>query len=122
MKDNLTQCPRCDEELVVTEYTCQRCGTKITGTFHNHPLGQLTVEQWELLKIFIATYGNIQRVASIAGVSRPTARARIRQLALALGITPEESQSETTSEILGKLERGEISIDKALKKLKGGEK
>jgi len=119
MKKSLERCPACNTYLEVTEYTCPRCRTKISGRFEQSkselklPKGFMNV-----LKLFITSYGNIGEVAKYLGVSRPTARIRIEQLGKALGITMRDREKTDALEILEYLDRGELNVDEALDKIK----
>ncbi len=115
MKNFLTRCPKCGGRLVIRGYECETCGTQIRGVFSVG--GQISDEQMELIKLFISVYGNIGEFAKKLGVSRPTARARLRELGISLGLNMDREE-ESSSEVLDALERGEISVEEALQKLK----
>ena len=115
MKNSLTHCPKCGGKLVDREYECETCGTQIRGVFSIG--GQISDEQMELIKLFISVYGNIGEFAKKLGVSRPTARARLRELGKSLGLNMDHGE-ESSSEVLDALERGEISVEEAIQKLR----
>jgi len=119
MKKSLLNCPVCSEKLHIREYGCANCGTKISGMFEmQSSIGELNATQMELLRAFIASYGNIGEVARILGISRPTARVRIRELGEAIGI-PMQYSGESPSGVLDALEKGEISVDEAIERMRG---
>ncbi len=121
MKKSLSRCPKCGRRLFIREYECHRCGTKIIGEFEMFCVFEgLEQEYLEILRAFISTYGNIGEVAKILGVSRPTAKARIQQLGEALGIKMQSYEFESNLAILEAIEKGEISIDEALEKIRKG--
>jgi len=120
MSKELKNCPVCGSKLMITEYQCPSCGTKISGEFYPEESAiKLSDEQMEILKIFVASYGNIGEVARHLGVSRPTAKARIRQIGEALGAEPYEVERIAVKDVLDALERGEISVDEAVDRIKG---
>ena len=120
MSKELKYCPVCGSKLMITEYQCPSCGTKISGEFYpEESVIKLSDEQMEILKIFVASYGNIGEVARYLGVSRPTAKARIRQIGEALGAEPYEVERVSIKDVLDALERGEISVDEAVDRIKG---
>ncbi len=120
MKKSISKCPKCGAKLFVREYECERCGTRIIGSFVNaDKFAGLTVSQMELLRTFIATFGNIGEVAKILGVSRPTAKARIKALGESMGIKMNYYDGEIVSSVLTAIENGEISVDEAIERMKG---
>jgi len=120
MKHSLSICPKCSETLVITQYECPRCQTRVSGSFEiGGTVAELSSSQMELLKTFISTYGNISEVAKKLGISRPTARIRIRELGETLNIKMSYEEGEHPASVLESLEKGEINIDEALEKIKG---
>ena len=119
MKKSLSDCPKCGEQLMISEYECSRCHTRVSGKFENTGIfGNLTPGQIELLKTFIVTYGNIGEVAKLLRVSRPTARHRITELGTDMGLTMSEEYNPEARMILDALEKGNISVEEAISKMK----
>ncbi len=119
MKKSMNSCPKCGARLLVREYECERCGTRIIGNFQNtDKFAGLTVSQMKLLHTFVATFGNIGEVAKILGVSRPTAKARIKALGESMGIKMNYYDGEVASTVLTAIENGEISVDEAIERMK----
>lgn len=116
-------CPVCKGELMVVEYRCRRCGTRISGEFGISEFAGLTSDQLDFLKVFLQSRGNLSVVSQILGVSRPTARARLDDLLRTLGfeVLEEEYKEPVVDvhEVLDRLERGEITSEEAEKIIKG---
>jgi hypothetical protein len=72
-----------------------------------------------MLKVFLASRGNMKDLERHLGVSYPTARARFDGLLQKLGIDRPAAPPPNV-EMLESLARGEIDVDEALKRL-GGE-
>jgi len=79
----------------------------------------LTADDRQMLKVFLASRGNMKDLERHLGVSYPTARARFDGLLLKLGIDRPAAPAPNV-EMLESLARGEIDVDEALKRL-GGE-
>ena len=117
-KDVLGQCPVCRNELRVTELTCFKCKTKISGEFQLDKFSKLDKEKLYFAEVFIKNRGNIKEIEKELGVSYPTVRKLLDEVIVALGHSNKVENSESeTNEILEKLSKGEISSDEALKML-----
>lgn len=120
-----TVCPVCGEQLIVTELHCKSCGTTIRGRFMLDELLRLNPQQLMFLKVFIKNRGNLSDVQKELGISYPTARNRLDDIVTTLGYEARSPRRDRASEILDRLERGEIAAEEALRLLKklreGGE-
>ena len=78
----------------------------------------LSNDDREVLRVFLASRGNMKDLERHLGVSYPTARARFDALLSKIGIDrPAASPSPTRVELMEQVARGEIDIDEALKRL-----
>lgn len=111
------KCPVCGSELLITEYTCPSCGLVMRGRFPHNEFAGLPEEKLEFLRLFLKARGNLSEVAKRLGVSYPTARARLDELLRELGYEPEGRSRRL--EVLEMLERGEITVEEALRLLEG---
>ena len=117
-KDVIGKCPVCDDELKVTELTCNRCKTKISGEFCLDKFCRLDKEKRYFAEIFIKNRGSIKEIEKELGISYPTVRKLLDEVIVALGYNTKSEPTEAEkNEILEKLSKGEISSDEALKML-----
>ncbi len=110
-------CPVCDEPLAVTRLSCG-CGTELTGSFAACEFCALSAADLDLLRVFLASRGNLKEVERHLGVSYPTARARVDALLGRLGIGdagPRPGAAAGRMAALEALAAGEIDVDKALR-------
>jgi hypothetical protein len=77
----------------------------------------LTDEDRDLLRVFLASRGNMKELERHLGVSYPTARARFDQLLSRLGLANDRPAAGARVEILERLARGEIDVDEAMEGL-----
>jgi hypothetical protein len=78
----------------------------------------LTDEDRDVLRVFLASRGNMKELERHLGVSYPTARARFDALLAKIGIDrPSAAPSFTRVELMEQVARGEIDIDEALRRL-----
>ena len=113
-----TSCPVCSTRLAVTRLTCPSCETELSGAFASCEFCVLTDEDREVLRVFLASRGNMKDLERHLGVSYPTARARFDQLLSRLGIERAPAPAATNHlELMEQVARGEIDIDEALKRL-----
>ncbi|MDP4092420.1 MAG: DUF2089 domain-containing protein [Bacillota bacterium] len=119
-REALGKCPVCGSECEVTRISCDACGTTIEGHFNLCRFCRLTVEQKSFIEVFIKCRGNIKEVEKELGVSYPTVKNKLEDVAGALGYKegPEPMSSIKRKEILDKLNGGELSVDEALNMLK----
>jgi hypothetical protein len=111
-------CPVCDERLALTRLTCPACDTELSGGFATCEFCVLTNEDRDVLRVFLASRGNMKDLERHLGVSYPTARARFDALLGKIGIDrPASGPSPTRMELMEQVARGEIDIDEALKRL-----
>jgi hypothetical protein len=111
-------CPVCTERLAVTRLTCPACDTELSGGFATCEFCVLSNEDREVLRVFLASRGNMKDLERHLGVSYPTARARFDTLLGKIGIDrPPSTPPQTRVELMEQVARGEIDIDEALKRL-----
>lgn len=109
-------CPVCGDALALTRLSCEECGTELSGSFQACEFCALLPDERQLLRVFLASRGNMKELERHLGVSYPTARARFDGLLAKLGIerpTPVTPESD----VLESLARGEINVDEALRRL-----
>jgi hypothetical protein len=112
------KCPSCDGKLIITELCCSNCNTHIKGNFELPELALLNPEEEKFLQVFLASRGSIKEVEKQMGISYPTVRAKLESLVSKLGLTLETEEKKRRSEVIEKLERGEITAQDAIKILK----
>jgi len=113
-----TSCPVCSHRLATTRLTCPECATELSGSFASCEFCALTDDDREVLRVFLASRGNMKDLERHLGVSYPTARARFDGLLTKLGIERAPAPpSATRVELMEQVARGEIDIDEALQRL-----
>jgi hypothetical protein len=111
-------CPVCDERLALTRLSCPACDTELSGGFATCEFCVLSNDDREVLRVFLASRGNMKDLERHLGVSYPTARARFDALLSKIGIDrPATGPSPTRVELMEQVARGEIDIDEALQRL-----
>ncbi len=115
MKRNLTKCPVCQGELIITRYECSNCSTKIEGHFLQNGFGELSSEQIEFIKVFLVSHGSIKEVEKRLGISYPTVKNRLSEIVKIL--TGSELQKPKGLDILDMIDQGDVSVEDALKML-----
>lgn len=115
----ISKCPICGSNLIVTELSCPSCGTVIKGRFELEEFFRLTPDQLNFLRIFIKTRGNLSDLQKELGISYPTAKSRLEGIVRTLGYEAQEvTEEKRVDELLDKLEKGEISAQEALEKIR----
>ncbi|MFV0428963.1 MAG: DUF2089 domain-containing protein [Arachnia sp.] len=116
-------CPVCGADLIVTRKGCLSCGSELVGEFHSCAYCTLDAADLELLRVFLASRGNLREVEKHLGVSYPTARSRFDAMLAKIGITPDGAASEPSpsaeetpparDQILARVAAGELSSEAA---------
>lgn len=116
-----TQCPVCNDELLVTRLSCRNCGTSLEGRFTMSRLFQLTPEQLHFVELFLRCEGKLNRVQEELGLSYPTVRSRLEEVIRALGyeVREERVEADQRQKVLEQLARREITSEEALRLLQG---
>src|SRR5487761_929873 len=115
-----SNCPVCNHRLATTRLTCPECSTELSGAFTSCEFCVLTDEDRDVLRVFLASRGNMKELERHLGVSYPTARARFDALLAKIGIDrPAPAPSTSRVELMEQVARGEIDIDEALRRLGG---
>lgn len=128
MNPVISQCPVCDDQLIVARLYCPSCATALEGRFTLGRLSQLGQDQLDFVETFIRCEGKLNRVQDELGISYPTVRGRLEDVIHALGYEVERSEQEALviSEderraILADLAAGRISSSDAMQMLQGKE-
>jgi len=111
----------CGDQLAVTRLGCGSCGTELAGVFRSCEFCALTEAETEMLRVFLASRGNLREVEKHLGVSYPTARQRFAALLtkLGLGDEPEAPTTLTRDQVLAEVASGALSPAEAATLLAG---
>jgi hypothetical protein len=89
----------------------------LEGSFELPPLAQLTEEDQTFVMAFIRCHGSIKEMEQFFGISYPTVKNRLNRIASQLEFV-EINPASSRADILTQLDRGEITVEEALKKLR----
>jgi hypothetical protein len=90
----------------------------LEGSFELPPLARLTMEDQIFVTAFIRCHGSIKEMEGLFGISYPTVKNRLNSISRQLefvDVNPPPSRSE----VLLQLEREEITVEEAVKRLRG---
>ena len=94
----------------------------VEGPFELPPLARLSSEDQTFVAAFVRCHGSIKQMEQLFGVSYPTIKNRLNRIGALLPfleVSPEpEPAPPSTSELLSRLERGELSVDEVLDQLR----
>ena len=109
------ECPVCGGELVTTRLGCHTCGTELVGEFGRCAFCCLDEADLDVLRVFLASRGNMREVEKHLGVSYPTARARFTRVLVRLGLGGEAGQMPalTREQILAEVVTGALAPGEA---------
>ncbi len=121
----ISTCPVCDGEVIITEVKCTQCKSEIRGKFHSNRFNLFSKEQLYFIEIFLKNEGNIKMVEKELGISYPTVKGKLQKISKVLGYTPEASaqaaveaqKAKERMKLLKQLKEGTVNFDEAMKKM-----
>lgn len=105
------------EEIVIEKVGLVKSGISLEGQFELPPLSRLTLEDQIFVIAFIRCHGSIKEMESLFDISYPTVKSRLNRIAQMLEFV-EVNPPPSRSDVLSQLERGDITVDEAEKKLR----
>ncbi len=103
--------------LVIQRVKLQDTEIVIEGNFELPPLVRLTMEDQIFISAFIRSHGSIKDMEALFGISYPTVKNRLNRIAGQLEFV-EIDPPASWNEVLDQLDRGEISVEEALKEMR----
>ncbi len=93
----------------------------IEGSFELPVLARLDSDDQTFVAAFVKCHGSIKQMEKYFGISYPTVKSRLNHIGERLDFVKIEVDKNIESDILDRLDRGEITFDDAIKKLEEGE-
>ena len=126
MKTNITRCPVCEDELLITRLQCPSCDTALEGRFTGGPFAHLSTDQLDFIELFVRCEGKLSRMEVEMKLSYPTIRNRLHEVIRALGYEPGRDEvvevpDDKRRQILEDLDAGRINATEAMRVLQGEE-
>jgi hypothetical protein len=90
----------------------------IEGAFELPQLARLALEDQIFIAAFLKSHGSIKEMEQVFGVSYPTIKARLNRIGAALEFV-DTNPTPLRSDVLARLDRGEISAAEAIAELEG---
>jgi hypothetical protein len=104
----------------VQKVKIKQSGIAVEGDFDLPPLAQLTIEDQIFITAFVRCQGSIKDMEELFGISYPTVKSRLNRISEKLEYV-EINPPASGSEVLAALDRGQITVEEAIKKI-GGKK
>ncbi|MBI9106249.1 MAG: DUF2089 domain-containing protein [Spirochaetales bacterium] len=106
------------KKFLISRVTIPEDEIQIEGNFQLPPLAELSMDDQIFTAAFIKTHGSIKQMEAIFGISYPTVKNRLNSIGNKLDIVDVAVDIKAPiSNILDKLEQGEIDVQEALKEL-----
>lgn len=90
----------------------------VEGSFDLPPLAQLTLEDQTFITAFVRSHGSIKEMEQQFGISYPTVKNRLNAISKLLEFV-EINPPASRNEVLEELDLGRISVDEAVRKMRG---
>lgn len=103
--------------LVIQKVKLTDTDIVLEGDFELPPLARLQMEDQIFVTAFVRSHGSIKDMEELYGISYPTVKNRLNRISQQLEFI-EINPPASRDEILNQLDRGDISVEDALKKLR----
>ena len=109
-----------DRDFVVTRARMKGSGISLEGEFELPLLAKLRYEDQVFVGEFVRCHGSIKNMEKAFGVSYPTVKNRLNRIAAQLQLVQMDVEPETgtNDEVLDLLDRGEITAEEAVERLR----
>ena len=104
------------QPIVVERVRLAEKGIAIEGEFELPQLARLSMDDQIFITAFVRSHGSIKEMERVFGVSYPTIKSRLTRIADSLEFV-ETNPTPSKSEILARLQRGEISAQEAIREM-----
>ena len=95
MAKMISKCPGCNGTLHITTLQCPDCGMELKNDFEMSMFDTLSGEEYAFLMAFLRHRGNLKNVQSELEISYPTAKKKLNELLVRLGLAePEQEEIE----------------------------
>jgi hypothetical protein len=105
------------KEIVVERVRVVESGIAIEGSFTLPPLANLSAEDQVFVMAFVRSHGSLKDMENLFGISYPTVKNRINRIAQQLQLVEIVAGPADGEGVVGELERGEITVEEALRRL-----
>src|SRR5437016_8691466 len=96
----------------------------IEGHFEVPPLAQLPADDQIFVAAFVRCHGSIKQMEKFFGVSYPTIKNRLNKIGAQLPFAevepPADAERPAPSDLIARLERGEMSVNDVLQQVRSG--
>lgn len=89
MQKLISKCPVCHSQLNITTLQCPECGLELRNTFEYSTFDKLDDDQYSFLIEFLRYRGNLKNVQIAMNISYPTAKKKLNDLLMILGLADE---------------------------------
>lgn len=93
MSKLISKCPCRSGTLNIASLQCPDCGVELRNTFELSPFDQLDHENMRFLLSFLTHRGNLKNLQEEMDISYPTAKKRLEELLVALGLSQAEKDN-----------------------------
>ncbi len=107
-------------DIIVERVRLEKSDIAIEGEFSLPPLAQLSSEDQVFIMAFVGAHGSLKSMERLFGISYPTVKNRLEKLASRLKMVefePSPTGSMVKDEVPTLFEKGEITIEEALRRL-----
>jgi hypothetical protein len=108
----------CGEPFVIERVRFPSEDIAVEGRFEPPELAMLPADEQVFVAAFVRCHGNLRQMQELFGISYPTVKNRLNRIGEKLTVI-ETNPPAAKSEVLRRLEAGEIDVAEALRRLEG---
>lgn len=105
------------KQILVERVSLVETGIKIEGSFELPPFARLSMEDQVFIAAFVKSHGSIKEMEKLFGVSYPSIKNRLNRISEDFDFI-EIEEASSRSDVLERLDKGDISFEEAMKELK----
>lgn len=90
----ISKCPCCGGALRIATLQCSNCNMELRNNFEVSVFDTLSAEEYSFLMTFLQQRGNLKNVQRILNISYPTAKKKMDELLVHLGLVAEEREEK----------------------------
>lgn len=100
MQKLISKCPVCHGQLKISTLRCPDCGLELKNNFELNGFDKLDDDQYTFLIEFLRQRGNLKNTQYALGISYPTAKKKLDDLLLSLGLNEESENDFEAREVI----------------------
>ena len=88
VRNLVAKCPRCSENLIATQLSCDTCKLELSGVFPLSKFDYLSTDEHDFVECFLKSQGNFRKIRIEKGMSHPAVKKKFEEILDKLNLSP----------------------------------